>query len=63
MKSSKSFDCVEMKNAIQARLRKEHEGLSDEEVERRRRAWLEKSDDRLARWWRSIQAIGQAPHA
>jgi hypothetical protein len=63
MKNPKSFDCVEMKNGIQALLRKEHEGLSDEEIERRRRAWLETSDDRLARWWRSIRAVVQAPRA
>lgn len=59
MKKTKSFDCVEMKNAIQAQLRKEHEGLSDEEIERRRRAWLETSDDRLAKWWRSHQTAKQ----
>lgn len=59
MKKSKSFDCVEMKNAIQADLRKEHERLSDEEIERRRRAWLATSDDFLAKWWRSMQAARQ----
>jgi hypothetical protein len=56
MKINKSFDCVEMKNAIQAQLRKENEGLTDEEIARRRREWLEKSDDPLAKWWRSIPA-------
>ncbi len=55
IKKPKSFDCVEMKNSIQAHLRKEHKGLSDEEIDRRRRDWLEKSDDPLAKWWRSIQ--------
>ncbi|HEY4759854.1 MAG TPA: hypothetical protein VIH42_04670 [Thermoguttaceae bacterium] len=54
MKKNKQFDCVEMKNAIQAQLRKEHEGLTDEEIARRRREWLETSDDPLAKWWRSI---------
>jgi len=29
MKKKKSFDCVEMKNAIQAQLLKEREGMSD----------------------------------
>jgi hypothetical protein len=47
MKKPKSFDCVEMKNAIQAQLRKQREGLSDEEIDRRRRHWLETSDDVL----------------
>ena len=51
----KPFDCVAMKNAIQAKLRKEQEGLTDEEVLRRRREWLETSNDPVARWWRSLQ--------
>jgi hypothetical protein len=59
MRKPKPFDAVEMKNRIQAELRKEHEGLSDEEVERRRRVWLETSDDPVARWWRSVQRTGQ----
>jgi hypothetical protein len=54
MKKNKEFDCVEMKNAIQAKIRKENEGLSDEEIARRRREWLETSDDPLAQWWRSL---------
>jgi hypothetical protein len=54
MKMNKNFDCVEMKNAIQAKIRKENEGLSDEEIARRRHEWLEKSDDPLAQWWRSL---------
>jgi hypothetical protein len=52
----KSFDCVEMKNTIQARLREKYAGLADEEIESRRRRWLETSDDPLAKWWRDIQA-------
>ncbi|MGA2616393.1 MAG: hypothetical protein ABSF26_02210 [Thermoguttaceae bacterium] len=59
MKKPRSFDCVEMKNAIQAQFRKEHEGLSGEEIERRRRAWLETSDDRLGKWWRSHRTAKQ----
>jgi hypothetical protein len=54
MKKNKDFDCVEMKNELQARLAKKYEGLSDEEIARRRKEWLEKSDDPLAKWWRSI---------
>ena len=54
MKKVKKFDCVKMKNDIQAKLAKEQEGLSDEEISRRRRQWLETSDDPLARWWRSL---------
>ena len=59
MKKPKPFDAVEMKNRIQAQLRNEHEGMSDEEIERRRRAWLESSDEPPAKWWRSIQKIKQ----
>ena len=57
MKRTKSFDCVEMKNAIQAQLRKEYEGLDDAEILRRRRQWLETSDSAVAKWWRSAQTI------
>jgi hypothetical protein len=45
-----------MKNSIQAQLRKENEGLTDEEIARRRREWLETSEDPLAKWWRSISS-------
>jgi len=50
----KTFDCVEMKNTIQARLQKEYEGLTPEEVRQRRRAKVEASDDPLARKWRRL---------
>jgi len=32
MKKKKTFDCVEMKNEIQAKLLKRYEGMSDEEI-------------------------------
>ena len=48
-----------MKNRIPAQLRSEQEGMSDEEIERRRRVWLETSDDPAAKWWRSIQKSKQ----
>ena len=57
----KSFDCVAMKNAIQAKLRQKQEGLTDEEVLRRRREWLDTSDDPVARWWRSLPAAPLPP--
>ncbi|MGA2796881.1 MAG: hypothetical protein ABSE63_04830 [Thermoguttaceae bacterium] len=56
MKKNKSFDCVQMKNELQARMAKKYEGLSDEEIARRRREWLDNSDDPLAKWWRSLPA-------
>ena len=61
MKKTKSFDCVEMKNAIHAQLRKEHEGLEEAEVRRRLRHWLETSGSSVAKWWRSIEAGKQEP--
>ncbi len=33
----KSFDCVDMKNQIQADLLREYEGLNDEQIQERRR--------------------------
>jgi hypothetical protein len=59
VKKPKPFDAVALKNRIQVQLRKEHEGLSDEEIERRRRVWLETSDDPAAKWWRLIQRTKQ----
>jgi hypothetical protein len=59
MKKPKPLDALEMKNHVQAELCREREGLSDEEVERRRRIWLETSDDPAAKWWRSIQRTEQ----
>ena len=32
MKKKKEFDCVEMKNEIQAKLLKRYEGMTDEEI-------------------------------
>ena len=60
MKAKKTFDCVEMKNAIQARLRKEREGLTDEEVRQRIAEFLATSDDVVARKWRRIAARPEA---
>lgn len=51
----KAFDCVEMKNRIQESIARKNEGLTDDEVRRRRRALLETSDDPLARKWRSLR--------
>jgi hypothetical protein len=61
MKKAKSFDCVEMKDAIHAQLRKEHEGLDEAEIARRRRKWLETSDSPVAMWWRSMRTATQRP--
>ena len=50
---TKTFDCVEMKNRIQAELLAEEKRVGGEEMARRRKAWLKNSDDPLAVWWRA----------
>ncbi len=54
MKKQKQFDCVQMKNAIQARRRQEYAGLTDEQVRERIAQRLADSDDIVARKWRKI---------
>jgi len=54
MTIKKEYDCVEMKNRIQADLFEEKTRLGAEEMERRHEEWLEKSEDPLAAWWRSV---------
>lgn len=51
---AKTFDCVAMKNRIQAELAEERSRLGDEEFRRRREQWLKTTTDPLARWWRSL---------
>lgn len=62
MSKNKTFDCVQMKNELQASLAKKYEGLSDQEIARRRKEWLETSDNPLAKWWRSIPASPVSVH-
>ena len=52
----KTFDCVEMKNRLQAELLEQEQRLGPEEIRRRRQHWLATGEDGLARWWRSISA-------
>ena len=52
----KAFDCVEMKNRLQADLRNQEQCLGAEGVRKQRRQWLATGEDSLARWWRSISA-------
>ena len=54
MRMKKEFDCVEMKNVVQAKHRKDYQGLSDEEVRRRIHERLAKSDHPAARLWRKL---------
>lgn len=50
----KSFDCVEMKNSVQAEIMAEVDELGPEEAERRHALWLQRADDPLAVWWRAV---------
>jgi hypothetical protein len=56
---TKSFDCVKMKDEIHAKMRKEDKTLGKAEAEKRRKMWLDKSNDELARWWRSVKKGGK----
>ena len=54
MKTTKKFDCVRMKDAIQAKMRKEHQGLNDEQIAARLRRKLARSNRPIAKLWRAI---------
>jgi hypothetical protein len=54
MMKNKAFDAVEMKNAIQARRRRERANMSDEQVRHSIAERLDKSDDPLSRKWRRL---------
>jgi len=56
MKKAKEFDCVRMKDEIQARLAREWRGLTDEEIRERIRRKLATSKSRTAQLWRELQA-------
>ena len=54
MRKPKKFDCVKMKHDIQAKLMREDEGLSDEEIEEKRRKKIE-SDPILVPLYRKMR--------
>ena len=56
MKKAKAFDCVRMKDEIQARLLREYKGMTDEQVRRRRARKLATSQSPIAKLWRELQA-------
>jgi hypothetical protein len=58
----KAFDCVEMKNRLQAEMREQEQRLGPEEIRRRRQHWLATGEDGLARWWRSLSTHAQPEH-
>ena len=57
MKTSKKFDCVEMKNAIQARLVGRRRGMNATQFLADMDTCLTKSTDPIAEYWKKI-----APH-
>ena len=54
MKAPKRFDCVQMKNDIQAQLLKEYAGLTDGEQMDSMRKELSASDAPAAKFWRRM---------
>jgi len=56
MNKDKPFDCIAVKDEIQARLAGKWHGLTDDEIRDLIRHDLDTSDDLLARWWRSMGA-------
>ena len=56
----KSFDCVAMKNEIQARLLREKEGLSAEERVTAMRSAADHSRSPIGDLWRKLRDRGQA---
>jgi hypothetical protein len=60
MKKAKTFDCVRYKDELQARLRREYAGLTDEQVRRRIRRKLATSQGPIAKLWRTLEARDKA---
>jgi len=56
MKKVKSFDCIKMKRAIQAKRAKEYAGMSDAEIEQHIWRTLATSDHPVAAWRRRVTA-------
>ncbi len=53
MNDKMAFDCIEMKNRIQAELLNEYEGLTAEEERQKRLHRLATADSPAARMWQS----------
>ena len=56
MKTKKRFDCLRMKDAIQAKLREKWRGLTRAEIREEISRFLADSDNSVAVWWRSLSA-------
>ena len=63
MKTEKDFDCLKMKDEIQTKLRKEWQGLTDEQIRERIRHDLDTSEEPLAVWWRGVSSRRAATSA
>ncbi len=62
MKNEKKFDCVQMKNDIQARLWKEYEGMSVEEIRKNIHEKLYASNSPVGEIWRRMQSRENVLH-
>lgn len=62
-KKDKKFDCLKMKDEIQAKMMDEFAGLTEEERRQRIREELETSNDPLAKKWRSMSNPQREDHA
>ncbi len=58
MKTGRKFDCVKVKDEIQAKLADEYDGLSSEEIRERTQRKLAASDSPVAKLWRSLARPG-----
>ena len=58
MRTAKTFDCVQMKDEIQARLAKRRRGMTDAEIRSEIRANLAASENPIAKLWRAIDRPG-----
>jgi len=60
MKRKKAFDCVAMKDAIQAQHAEDYAGMTDEDRWEAVQRKLAASDDIVARKWRALRKRQQA---
>ena len=54
MKKAKHFDCVKMKNDIQARMLRKYRGMTDAEIQADMEHDLATSNSPVAQFWRRI---------
>jgi len=55
MKTAKHFDCVAMKNRIQAEQAERHRQLDDDQVRRKVRQELDRSTNPVGRLWQALE--------